>query len=149
MTTAIILDTGGWLMALARRAEYAGALDEAELAWIPGLVLAEVDYHLRSRRKDMSRLLREIERAPYQVEMPSQADLERAREIDRKFNQVGLGLVDASIVALAERVGIHRVLTTDADFAVVRYGPRWNQGLTLAVPPALIATARQRRRRRT
>ena len=148
MTTAVILDTGGWLLALAGRAEYAAVLEETELVWVPGLVLAEVDYHLRARRKDMWRLLEEIERPPYQVEMPSQADLERAREIDRKFSQLDLGLVDASIVALAERLEIHRVLTTDADFAVVRYGPRWNQGLTLAVPPALTPTARKRRRRR-
>jgi predicted nucleic acid-binding protein len=148
MTTAIILDTGGWLMALAGQSEYGPALERAETAWVPGLVLAEVDYHLRGRREEMWRVLQEIRHAPYQVEMPSDADLARAREIDRKFSQLDLGLVDASIVALAERLGEHRVLTTDADFAVVRCGPRWNQGLTLVVPPAMSAATRGRRRRR-
>src|SRR3954465_2894217 len=36
---------------------------------------------------------------------------ERAREIDAKFSKAGLGLVDASIAALGERLGVYRVLT--------------------------------------
>ena len=42
-------------------------------------------------------------------------DLARAREVDAKFKKLDLGLVDASIVALAERLGVIRVLTIDSD----------------------------------
>jgi hypothetical protein len=41
--------------------------------------------------------------------------------VDAKFEKLDLGLVDASIVALAERLGVSRVLTIDSDFAAVRF----------------------------
>jgi predicted nucleic acid-binding protein len=41
--------------------------------------------------------------------MPSNADLARAREIDRKFGELDLGLVDASIVALVEPLALDGV----------------------------------------
>src|SRR4051794_25409706 len=53
--------------------------------------------------------------------------------IDAKFSQTGLGLVDASIAALGERLGVYRVLTTDSDFVSVRVGKRWNVSFELAV----------------
>ncbi len=58
----LILDTGGWLYALAGDEAYAKALKDARPAIVPGLVLAEVDWHLRKRREDMARLLREVTR---------------------------------------------------------------------------------------
>jgi predicted nucleic acid-binding protein len=54
--------------------------------------------------------------------------------IDEKFKKVDLGLVDATIVALAERVGISRVLTIDSDFVAVRFGPGSRQAFELACP---------------
>jgi hypothetical protein len=42
-------------------------------------------------------------------------------EIDRRYADLGLGLVDASVVALAERLGIRRLATRDLrHFAAVR-----------------------------
>ena len=42
-------------------------------------------------------------------------------EVDRRFADLGLGLVDASIVALAESLGIRRLVTRDVrHFAAVR-----------------------------
>lgn len=83
----------------------------------------------------MWRLLERLETDGYVLEPLGSADLVRARQIDRKFSSVKLGLVDASIVALAERIGVDRVLTSDSDLAVVRYGPKWNRALRLVVPP--------------
>ncbi|MCI0572983.1 MAG: PIN domain-containing protein [Myxococcaceae bacterium] len=131
----LILDTGGWLMALAGQEPYASALNEASRPIVPGLVLAEVDYHLRDRRREMRRLLEEVAAGEYAYEPPTLPDLERAREMDQKFGKLKLGLVDASIVALSERLGIHRVLTTDSAFVVVRFGPGWSRALELVVPP--------------
>lgn len=42
-------------------------------------------------------------------------------EIDRQYSDLGLGLVDGSIVALAERLGVRRVATRDVrHFAALR-----------------------------
>jgi len=130
----LILDTGGWLYALAGDEGYAEALRDARPAIVPGLVLAEVDWHLRRRRSDMQRLMKELEGGAYVYEPPTAVDLARAMAIDKKFADVGLGLVDASIAALAERKKVFRVLTTDSDFAAVRVGRGWRQALDLAVP---------------
>ena len=130
----MILDTGGWLLALSGVRDFAAALQAASPAIVPGLVLAEVDWHLRGRRVEMRRLLREIAAGAYAYEPPTAGDLDRARAIDEKFRESMLGLVDASVAALAERLGIRRVLTTDSDFTVVRIGRRWNVAIELAAP---------------
>lgn len=129
----LILDTGGWLLALAGVDEYARALGNTVRAIVPGLVLAEVDWHLRSKRTQMRRLMRDLSGGAYDYQPPTGTDLARAMEIDRKFDDLELGLVDASIAALAERLGIYRVLTTDSDFVGIRIGPAWKRSLELAV----------------
>ena len=134
MTGPLLLDTGGWLLALAGRPAYAEALEDSAPLYVPGMVLAEVDYHLRHRRRDMHRLLQDIEAGAYVFEPPTHADLRRARQIDAKFRDLELGLVGASVVALAERLSVRRVLTIDSDFAAVRLGQRWERALELAVP---------------
>ena len=109
---------------------------EAHQLWAESrdLVLAEVDYHLGRRQKDMRRLLTFLDSGAYAYEPPTTADLKRAVEIDRKFATVGLGLVDATIATLAERLGVYRILTTDSDFGSVRVGVKWQTPLELAVP---------------
>jgi len=134
MRPPLLLDTGGWLKALAGEAPWSEALEEAGELVVPGLVLAEVDYHLRRQRSAMHRLLGDIQSGAYRVEWPTTSDLERARSLDSKFKKLDLGLVDASIVALAERLEIHRILTIDSDFAAVRFGVRSQQAFELACP---------------
>ena len=56
-------------------------------------------------------------------------------DIDAKFPSIQLGLVDGSVAALAESLGIYRVLTTDSDFVALRVGKRWDRALELVVPP--------------
>ena len=130
----VILDTGGWLYALAGDEAYASALRDARPAIVPALVLAEVDWHLRKRREDMGRLLKEVTQGAYAYEAVTLEDVERAAQVHKKFADLGLGVVDASIVALAERLDIRRILTIDGDFAVVRMGKRWRKAFELAVP---------------
>jgi hypothetical protein len=86
----LILDTGGWLMALAGRAPWSEAMEDARRLIVPGLVLAEVDYHLRHRRRETWRILDEVASGEYAYEPPTRADLQRAIEIDRKFASVSL-----------------------------------------------------------
>jgi predicted nucleic acid-binding protein len=136
----IIADTGGLLRALARTAgkpafpEYQAALTSASLVVVPALVLAEVDYFLREERAAMRQLIAEMfdPATRYEYELPVASDIVRALELDAKFKELNLGLVDAMVAAVAERRRIRRVLTTDRrHFAAIRIGPRLSLALEL------------------
>ena len=141
MSGPIIVDTGGLLKALARTPdskpsfpEYEKVLTEASLVIVPALVLAEVDYFLRTQRAAMRRLIAEIfdPGTRYEYELPLPSDLVRALELDAKFKDLELGLVDGMVAALAERRKVYRVLTTDRrDFSAIRIGPRLSRALEL------------------
>jgi hypothetical protein len=67
MSRPLIADTGGLLRALARARngkpawpDYEAALVSASLVVVPALVLAEVDYFLRTERAAMRALVAEI-----------------------------------------------------------------------------------------
>jgi len=56
----------------------------------------------------------------------------RALELDAKFRELNIGLVDGMVAAVAERRRILRVLTTDRrDFRVLRIGERFDKALVL------------------
>ena len=141
MRGPIIADTGGLLKALARTPngtpsfpEYEHVLTEASLVIVPALVLAEVDYFLRDERAAMRKLIAEIfdPATRYEYELPLPSDVVRALELDARFRDLHLGLVDGTVAALAERRDIYRVLTTDRrDFGVLRVGPRLSRALEL------------------
>ena len=141
MSGRVIADTGGLLRALARKAngkpsfpEYEDVLISASLVLVPGLVLAEVDYFLREERPAMRKLVAEIfdPATRYEYELPLPSDIVRALELDAKFKELNLGLVDGTLAALAERRNVYRVLTTDRrDFSAIRVGPRLSQPLEL------------------
>src|SRR6185369_14653715 len=89
----------------------------------------------RRHRAEMRRLIADLMQGAYLLESLTAEDLSRADEIDRKFASLELGLVDATVAAVAERLDVRRVLTTDSDFVAVRIGRRWDQALELVVPP--------------
>lgn len=134
--TALVADTGGLLRALARRPDgkpsfpnYEKALRQARAVVVPALVLAEVDYFLREHRTAMRKLIAEIfdPATTYEFEPTSAVDIVRALELDSKFANLDLGLVDGVVAAVCERRRVHRVLTIDhEDFGPLRVGPRWN-----------------------
>jgi len=49
----------------------------------------------------------------YEYELPLPSDLVRALELDAKFRDLNLGLVDGTVAAVAERRKTYRVLTID------------------------------------
>lgn len=52
---------------------------------------------------------------------PTAADLARCRELQTTYTDLGLGVVDASIIAVLERLGEPKVATLDhRHFATVR-----------------------------
>ena len=132
MSPPIIADTGGLVRALARTAnggpsfpEYEEILKSARLIIVPGLVLAEVDYFLREDRSAMRKLVAEMfdPGTRYEYEAPLPSDIARALEIDAKFKNLNLGLVDGTVAAIAERRQVYRVLTTDRrDFSAICIG---------------------------
>jgi predicted nucleic acid-binding protein len=141
LSAPIVADTGGLLRALAGRKdgkpsfpEYEDALTSATIVIVPGLVLAEVDYFLRENRVAMRRLVAEIfdPGTRYEYEPPLPSDIARGLELDARFRELNLGLVDGTVAAVAERRGVFRVLTTDRrDFAALRVGPRLTRALEL------------------
>jgi len=113
----VICDTGALLDYLVEDAVdhrlFRNAIDRARTRYIPGLVLAEVDYFLRNERQAMQTFMRDVARGAFTYVPPSLHQLSRAMEIDRRYADLGLGLVDGSVVALAEALGIRRLATRD------------------------------------
>lgn len=116
-TPALICDTGAILDYLASEAPdheaFADAIESARTRYVPGLVLAEVDWFLRRERDAMTAFMRDLQRGAFTYAPPSSGTLARAMEIDRQHAPLCLGLVDSSIVALAEETGVTRIATRD------------------------------------
>jgi predicted nucleic acid-binding protein len=122
---ALICDTGALIDYLVESAPdhalFRVAINKARTRYVPGLVLAEVDYFLRDERKAMQVFMQDLARGAFTYAPPTQGELSRAVEVDRRFADLRLGLVDASLVALAESLGIRRLATRDVrHFAAVR-----------------------------
>jgi predicted nucleic acid-binding protein len=122
---AIICDTGALIDYMVESASdherFRKAIDQARTRYVPGLVLAEVDYFLRDERRAMQVFMQDLARGAFTYAAPTVGQLSRAMEVDRRFADLGLGLVDGSIVALAESLGIRRLATRDVrHFAAVR-----------------------------
>ena len=68
----------------------------------------------------------------YEFEVPVPSDIARAIELDARFERLGLGLVDGTVAAVAERRHAYRVLTNDRrDFGAIPVGPRLARALEL------------------
>jgi uncharacterized protein len=147
MTAAILCDTGALLSYLDARdpdhRAYRKAIDAARARYVPGLVLAELDYFLRDDRLAMRAFIDDVERKAFLYSPPTDGQLDRAMAIDAAFASLELGLVDASIVALAEETGIVRIATRDVrDFSAVRLED--GRAFDLVVVPKGVKKARRR-----
>jgi predicted nucleic acid-binding protein len=121
----LICDTGALLDYLVESApdhrSFRNAIDRARARYVPGLVLAELDYFLRDQRRAMGLFMRDLARGAFTYAPPTLDHLSRAMAIDLRYPNLGLGLVDASIVALAEVLGVRCLATRDIrHFAAVR-----------------------------
>ena len=99
---------------------------------LPPLVLSEVDYVLRKVAgvEAFTRFVRDVDAGAYRLERLDEIDLSRAAELESEYADLDLGLVDASVIALCERLGETKVATLDhRDFSVVR--PRHCDALRL------------------
>ena len=122
---ALICDTGALIDYLVESApdhrRFRGAIDLARTRYVPGLVLAEVDYFLRDERGAMQVFMQDLACGAFTYAPPTVGQLSRAMDVDRRFADLRLGRVDASVVALAESLGIRRLATRDVrHFSAVR-----------------------------
>ncbi len=117
---ALICDTGPLLAALdAADPDHdrcASLLTDAdEDLVVPALVLGELDYWCSRRLPPEAWLifLDDLLAGVYRVEAPTGVDLARCRDLQARYADLALGIVDASVVALAERLGESKVATLD------------------------------------
>lgn len=134
---ALILDTGPLLAALDaadpdHRACAALLTQATDDLVVPMLVLAELDYWCGERLPANAWLafLDDLLAGVYRMEAPSVADLARAGQLQTTYRDLALGLVDATVIALAERLGESRIATLNRrHFGTVR--PRHVPGFLL------------------
>jgi uncharacterized protein len=125
---ALVLDTGPLLAALDaadpdHRSCASLISDSREDLIVPALVLSELDYwcHERLTPTVWLEFLRDILDGAYNVEAPSGDDLSRCHELQSVYADLGLGVVDASVLALTERLREPKLATLDhRHFATVR-----------------------------
>ena len=132
----LILDTGPIVAALnAQDPDHkrcAALLADTDDLLVPTPVLVEVDYWLvkLGGTQVWAGFVADIVRGAYRLAHPTDADITRAAELESAYHDLDLGLVDASIVALCERLDQTTVATLDRrHFSVVR--PRHCSHLTL------------------
>jgi predicted nucleic acid-binding protein len=125
---ALVLDTGPLLAALdvadPDHERCASLVSEArEDLVIPILVLAELDYwcHARLGAHAWISFFEDLLAGAYRPETCTSADLVRCRELQRQYDDQSLGVVDASVLALVERLRESKLATLDhRHFAILR-----------------------------
>jgi predicted nucleic acid-binding protein len=132
----IIADTGAVVALIDADDRHHGQLRELfeadPSAWLlPWAILPEVDYlvlsHLGAQVE--AAFLDDLAEGRYAVEWGQPEDLERANELSSRYASLGLGVTDAVVMAVAERLGAGQIATLDErDFGAVE----------LACAPALI-----------
>lgn len=99
---------------------------------VPSLVITEVTYLLATRLgvEPEVRFLGDLAGGAFTVAPVTAGDWLRIAELVSRYRDLPLGTVDASVVATAERLGIHEIATVDhRHFTVVR--PRHTEFFTL------------------
>lgn len=125
---ALVLDTGPVLALLDaddpdHRAcvDMIDEIDERLVLVAPTLV--EIDYWIRRRLTPdvWVTFVRDVGAGSYHVEQVTTDDLVRTAELEATYADLDLGMVDAAVIAVCERLGEEKVATLDhRHFSVVR-----------------------------
>lgn len=134
---ALILDTGPLYASLDRRdADHPACRRLIEQATeplvIPSPVVVELDYWVRKwlHAGALTALLDDVSVGADAVEDRLPADYRRVRELCDRYADSDLGIVDAAVLAIVERLGETKLATLDrGHFTMV--GPRHVDALTL------------------
>ena len=123
-----IVDTSA-LVALLRASEPQHAAVAAAIAAERGSLVVPLTVVVEAAQMVGSRLgpaaesawLRGLAAGPWAIEPSAVPDLERAAELIDRHREADIGFVDATIVAMAERLGSTRLYTLDRrDFSLIR-----------------------------
>jgi predicted nucleic acid-binding protein len=125
---ALICDTGVLYAAIDEHDVHhatcaALVLDPPEELAVPAPVVVELEWLVTSRMgfDQFDGFLQSIEIGAVQIADLETGDYARARELCRRYADLPLGLVDASVVAIAERLRERRIATLDhRRFTIVR-----------------------------
>jgi len=115
----IVADTGGILALMNAEDRHHAAvkrLYEEDPSWIlPWAILPEVDYLAGKRLGDHAAraFIEDIKDGTFTVDAGVARDLPRAAELVAKYEGLNLGLVDAVVMAEAERHKARVIVTTD------------------------------------
>lgn len=128
----IVADTGAVVALIDGDDRHHRALRRAFEAdpdeWVlPWAILPEVDHIVASRLgPEVAHAFRaDVASGAYAVEWDGAADLARAVELDERYADLGVGLVDAVVMAMAERLRARAIATLDLrDFAAVELACR-------------------------
>jgi hypothetical protein len=134
---ALILDTGPLIASFDRDEVAHGACRDLirqtdELRVVPAPVLPEIDYLVRRRfgAGPVVAFFRDIESGSYVVEDLVAEDYPRVRDLMDRYADLGVGFVDAAVLAIVERFGETKLATLDRrHFSVMR--PRHVEALEL------------------
>jgi predicted nucleic acid-binding protein len=125
---ALILDTGPLYASLDRsdddHARCRSLIEEAdEPLLIPAPVLVEVEYliHRSLHPGVLVALLSDIESGAYDVVPLAASDYRRVRELCDRYADADIGFVDASVLAIVERLEEQKLATLDhRHFGILR-----------------------------
>src|SRR5262245_12877373 len=116
----IVADTGAILALLDADDDDHGAVreiyDDDPGAWIlPWAILPEVDYLLATQIGPSARdaWLADLAAGAFSVEWGRDDDLVAAARIHKRYRALNLGLVDAAVIAVSERLGAAAIATLD------------------------------------
>jgi len=116
----IVADTGAIIALIdaddRHHRQLRGVFEKDPDAWVlPWAILPEVDYivgaHVGGRAQDA--FLADLSEGVFRIEWGVEEDLERAQALNRKHRALRLGLVDAVVIAVAERLGAESIATLD------------------------------------
>lgn len=116
----ILADTGAMLALLDADDQHHDAVrevyDDHHAAWVlPWAILPEVDYlvaqHLGAKAQQT--WFDDLATQAFTIEWGREEDLERARKIAMRYRSLKMGLVDAVVMAMAERLRVDAIVTLD------------------------------------
>ena len=124
--TPILLDTGCIVALLDRSERHHRRCVEAVGALSGPLVtceavVAEACHLLRAVPRAADAVLENVERGVFEIPFRLDGAARPVRALMRRYASVPMDFADACLVHLAEELGVARILTLDADFAIYRW----------------------------
>jgi uncharacterized protein len=124
----VVVDTGALLALLDADEEHHDSLrrlyEEAPQSWIlPWAILPEVDYLLGTQlgQRAQESFWADLVDGAFVVDWGREDDLRVAQKLNRTYRSLKLGLVDAVVMATAERLKASAIATLDRrDFSAVK-----------------------------